>query len=258
MEVYNRGITYVTAFIDLKEDRSEYRTPEVSFNHFKRLASCGINICLFVSKIYLEEALKACNIYSNIYLMPTVELEDLEIYRIIKSVDLKVPETRNIIKDTYNYMALMNCKTEFVLKALESGIFNTTHYSWIDFNICHIIKTDNILEKLYKCSTLLKDNIMLLPSCWSKDESIDNILLVSDGIYWRFCGGFFIGDRMSMLDFHRCYEEYYLEFLEDTKKILWEVNFWAWIEYKSYWNPEYYISIHDDSMLNIPDIYIIN
>ena len=45
-------VTFVTALIDLEEDRSKDRSVETRIKLFKHIASSGIAICLYVSSNY--------------------------------------------------------------------------------------------------------------------------------------------------------------------------------------------------------------
>ena len=172
-----------------------------------------------------------------------------------------IPIVTNIKKDTKNYMILMNAKSEFVYNATLSNPFNTTHFAWIDFGICHILDTLNtnldtintMLSNLYNVSKLnLKDNFLLFPSCFSKDESRLRMHNIDKTINWRFCGGLFIGDKISIKDMHFRMLDKIPLFIQKTNVIVWEVNIWAWLEHSYDWNVDSYIADHNYTMLNIP------
>jgi hypothetical protein len=98
----------------------------------------------------------------------------------------------------------------------------------------------------------LPDKCMLVPGCWSKYDNI-NIGHVTECINWRFCGGFFIGDKDSILKFDSLYKTKFPEFTQTYNKLVWEVNFWAWLEVNSDWKPQWYAADHNDSILtNLP------
>lgn len=250
-------VTYVSAFLDLSDisdQRLKNRSPEKCFEYFSRLALTGIKICFFVSKKYEDYAKKLCDLYPNLYLVETLELEDLLTYKQTMSLDnLELPLYRTDYKDTKNYMIMMNAKIELVKKVLDINPHNSTHYAWIDFSLCHVIKLDKTLEYL-KNPPLKNINNIIIPGCWAKELSYKNINNIYNRIHWRFCGGFFLGDKQSIIDFFRCYENFYVDFLKTHKTVVWEVNFWAWLEYQNYWKPYVYYSGHDDGMLRIPII----
>jgi hypothetical protein len=251
-------VTLVTSFLDLNEDRSKDKSVEKCFIFFQKLANTNIPICLFVSEGYLDRAREICEKNKNIYLMPVVNLEDTWTYKTTSSIDnIQLPNNRTDYHDTYNFIILMNSKIEFVNEAIKLNPFQTNHFAWIDFSICHVIKSDNTLERFKTyCSSLLKDKFIIFPACWPKEYVNQYTENLYNQVIWRFCGGFFIGDKDSLRDFNVCYQKYYKIFLEERKKLVWEVNFWAWLENKKYWNPESYMANHNDSILNIPSEYL--
>jgi len=171
--------------------------------------------------------------------------------------DIKFPKQRSSTKDTYNYLISQNTKFEFMEKAIELNPFNTSHFAWIDFGVCHVVKSQETLDKLYTFSkSSLRDKMLAFPGCWNRKLSDEFIWQIDFRPYWRFCGGFFVGDRESILDFTNCYRTYYKKFLQDKKILVWDVNIWTWMEYNNYFKPEFYESTHDDSMLIIPSHYL--
>ena len=98
---------------------------------------------------------------------------------------------------------------------------------------------------------------MLFPSCWSKDKSITSIPLIKKQICWRFCGGFYIGDKHSIIEMHFLIQKELPNFI-NYNTIVWEVNLWAWLEYNCNWLVDTYDADHNDSILHIPDKYNIN
>jgi hypothetical protein len=70
--------------------------------------------------------------------------------------------------------------------------------------------------------------------------------------YWRFCGGFFLADKESFLEFHDLFFDKYPDFLRQHKRLIWEVNYWAWLEHECGWSPNWYAADHNDSIINIP------
>lgn len=223
--------TFVTAFLDLNEDQSKNKSPEKRFKHFNDMATVeGLPICLFVSGKFYEEASKMIKDHKNIYLMPVIELMDTWTYSTInEQSNLQLPEIRTDYKDTQNFLILMNAKIEFVAKAIQVNPFNTSHFAWIDFNISHVFSSPfKTLSSLSQTAMHLKTPLMLFPGCWTKQTSDSLIHNIYGIIHWRFCGGFFIGDMNSLIEFYKVYQTHFPEFLREYKKLVWEVNFWAW------------------------------
>ena len=278
-------ITFVSAFIDLNEERIKDRTPETRTQLFKQLADTGISICLYVSSTYETIGKILENEYTNVKLMPIINLEDTETYKLIKSFNPVLPVNRCHFKDTLNYMILQNAKSEFVYNAILSNPYNTEHFAWIDFSICHVLSgcsasgdsatgtntTHPILQKLYNSSiSKLNLNTVLFPSCFSFEKSKYYFNILSTHIIWRFCGGFFIGDKTSLQNMYFLMLKELPNFItqniqntdntNNTNKtnniISWEVNVWFWLEHKCNWIIDSYQADHNNSILDIPDKYI--
>ena len=142
------------------------------------------------------------------------------------SLPTKLPEERNIEKDTEDYLKLMNNKIFFVEEANKVNIFNTNVFAWIDFRIFHII-TDNelVTKKLQDISIKKYDsNIIEFAGNWQNKN------LELNKINWRFLGGYFLISNNKISDL-----------IEKTKNILfilstltWEVNIWAILEYNNF------------------------
>lgn len=251
-------VTFVAAFLDLNEDRSKDKSVEKCFGLFQRLIESQINICVYVSKSYYSTLKDICKDRQNVCLMESIELSDLWTYQTTKSVaDITLPDEKLSHHDTYNFLVLMNSKIEFVTKAMEINPFRTTHFAWIDFSVCHVIQNNNTLKRLYTFSrSALKESMLVFPVCWSRiyaERQIDNLY---SKVFWRFCGGFFIGDKESLLGFNNAYRQNYKKFLEESKRLVWEVNFWFWLEKNGYIIPETYVANHNDSILQIPGRYL--
>ena len=138
-------MTFVTALYKL--DERIYCTLEMYLNYFKPLADTGIHIHLFLQPKLYDEYIGNIGERSNIYITQ-LEFEDLPIYKQLCGVELDLPANRNIEKDTREFMILMNSKVEFVKRAIDQNIFNSTHFAWIDFGISKIIKKEDTLLKL--------------------------------------------------------------------------------------------------------------
>jgi glycosyl transferase family 25 len=274
-------ITFVTAFIDLNEHRPKDRTPEIRTQLFRQLAKSGISICLYVSSKYENIGKELANEYKNIKLMPITNLEDTETYKIITKFNPVLPINRCQYKDTLNYMILQNAKSEFVYNAILNNPYNTDYFAWIDFSICHVLNYNNsndsidnntihpILQKLYNSSiSIINLNTILLPSCFSFEKSKYYFNLISSHIIWRFCGGFFIGDKKSLQNMHLLMLKELPNFITQNRDnnnnnnnnniISWEVNVWVWLEHKCNWIIDTYQADHNESILDIPDKYITN
>lgn len=261
------GLTFVTAYISIYDNNPPMqRTDEWRIGNFKKMAETGIQLCVYVSPNYHDALLELAKEFTNVKVMDPINLEDTYIAKACEEYNLAhpdspltLPASRNLEKDTIKYLQLQNCKPWFVQDALSKNPWNSSHFAWIDFNIAYIFRD------LKRCQTQLKilangftnsnQDLFINPGCWGQwdvnrhDHHMDNI-------HWRFCGGFFMADKQSMSKFCDEVQVRFPEFLNITGKLLWEVNFWVWLEFacdKSVWSPRWYEADHNDRMLQIPN-----
>ena len=246
------NLTFVTLFIDIyKNNPFENKDLNWRIKNFENMAKTGIQICLYIDESSKSTIDTLCIRYPNIRLLKILDITDTWVYKLYKeSEDYSLPDTRNSKKDTLEYICIQNSKIEFVRDAISQNPFNSSHFAWIDFSIFYIFKepekTSEYLRTLSYRS--LKPNFLMIPGYWNKLTDINHIL---NDIHWRFCGGFFIGDKNSILEFHNYYLDYFPVFLKKYKKIIWEVNFWAWLEANTNWSPMWFYGVHNDTMLDL-------
>jgi hypothetical protein len=249
-------ITFVSAFMNIYQTPFQHRDDDWRFSHFKKLAETGIPLALIVSPEY-KSYIEGFN-YSNVKIIRTMELSEAWVYETYTKIEgemgepLALPNTRNVFKDTKEYILLMNAKTEFLKIAIEMRPFESSHYAWIDFNIFHIFEgKERIVKEMLTGMTkrTFHPYFLTLPGCWNKDYVIDDYLL--NDICWRFCGGFFVGSQTRILEFHQYYLDYFENFLREKKKLVWEVNFWAHIEKHNGLCAIWYPADHNEKILEI-------
>jgi hypothetical protein len=190
--------------------------------------------------------------YPNV-ILKTVDFKTLETYTDAMNLQpgtWDLPNCRNNAKDTTEYILLINSKSEFLKKAIDVNPWESTHFAWIDFSISYVFKEK---EKTLEYLRLLAyreylSTCLIVPGIWNK-LSTENIDSVFDFVNWRFCGGFLLGDRDSVVHFYDLYRQYFSEFLKESHRLVWEVNFWAWLEAKCNWNPTWFLASHDDTIL---------
>ena len=259
------SITFVTCFLDIYEESeiiktTEKKSLEKRLFYFKELASTGIQICLYISSNMENSIIPITNQYKNIK-YKIVNLKDLHIWKTVNEHKVTLPMNRCMIKDSFEYITLMNSKIEFMEYAIRENPWNSSHFAWIDFSVFYIIKNPNYFKKWlqFVSSLKLKDNFLTIPGCFShsrpfhkENDNLDNLL---NNIYWRFCGTFFIGDKNSLLEFYELYDLHFPLFLKIYGKLIWEVNFWSWLESFTDWKPIWYSADHNDSILQLSSDY---
>jgi len=230
---------------------------EWRFRHFKKIAKTGIQLMVFCSPdcaSYMDTLLVE---FPNI-VVKYMNLSETWTHRICEEVEEKIgeslvlPNTRSKEKDTREYIILMNAKTEYLKMAIEQNPWSSTHFAWIDFNIYHIFngKEQFMNQQLLTLSQrTFQPSFLTLPGSWGTIY-VNEHYLIND-ICWRFCGGFFIGSADRVLEFHKNYEDYFALFLEEKRKLVWEVNFWAYLELKNRLSAIWYSGDHNESIMEI-------
>ncbi len=249
------NITYVTSLIDIYDKPVNGRSLDWRFEHFEKLVKSNIPICLFISQKYYDYFNeKLINLSQNYILdINILDFNNSFIYNIVNNnSNLLLPNNRNHEKDTKEYMILMNQKIEQIKLTIDKNPFNSNYFCWIDFSINYIFKnSENTLNYLSNLnSQKINKEFILIPGCWSKDTNLNYLY---DNIHWRFCGGFFIGDKNSLLKFYNFYLTYFPEFIFKYNKLVWEVNFWTWLESEKHFHFDWFNADHNDSMCILPE-----
>jgi hypothetical protein len=259
-----QSVTFVTSFFYIYErEYDAKKTIPWRIERFREIASTGINICVYVCPT-LEKYIKEleAEFPDNVRLMKTMEIRDTIISNFLdENGEYTLPEKRSDTKDLAGYLTVINSKTEFMTHAIQENPWNSTHFAWIDFNISHVFfdKERSLTFLRYIGSRdYFEDSFFIIPGCWDK-WSGEHIGHITEIIHWRFCGGFFMGDAASIQRFHYLYLEHFPLFLQEHHKLVWEVNFWAWLESKTNWlsvyenNPghhTWYKADHNDSIIS--------
>lgn len=256
--------TFVSAFVSIYTNSNPTSHPEKTLErriaHFEDIANTGIQLCLYSCPITKPLLMAFQDKYQNVKLLD-FDYRDTDTYRAcMRDNDtITYPRMRDASKDTCEYMALMHCKIEFMNHAISVNPWNSDTFAWIDFSIGYIFKNKQVsLNQLTKIANSKFNGRyhMVIPGCWGVilDDSA-----VLENIHWRFCGGFFLGRIEAIQMFYYFYKTYFPIFMNKHNRALWEVNFWAWLEFVSQWRPYwYYCKTHDDSMLLVPDNLFIH
>lgn len=246
----HRMITFVTAFININQNKKNDSQIAWRIKHFLNLVKTGISICVYVDSTMEDEVKEIANTYPNVKVMKIIRLSDLFAYKVCSAMakNLQLPYTDNANKDTKDYMIVQNSKLEFVKDAMDENPFQTDHFAWIDFSITYIFSGDEYIKILTDLnSAKINDSLLIIPGCWSQKLTKFEVL---KSICWRFCGGFFLGDRKSLEEFYFLYTEHFPKFIAADETMVWEVNFWGWLECSTSWSPTWYLADHDIRIIN--------
>ena len=252
-----QNVTYVSAYYTLESTPYFNAHPEEwDPSPIFELARSGIQLCLYIGPTCaFESVFENLEIECpNFRLMPyRLYYKDMWVYHELqKSGTTALPASRNVEKDTLEYMVYMHSRHEIIEDAISENPWDSTHFAWIDFNSPRLFskKTDSFakLHEIAKYSFPLET--AYFAGCWAKldDNAAKNI---ASSINWRFCGAFFLGDIRALVQFADMYRVRFAEFIEKTGTFCWEVNFWAWLEHTAVWKPTWYRGDHNDEMLNI-------
>ena len=247
--------TFVTAYLKVYDEEYDVsRNFQNRLKYFMLLLDLGINVCIFVEPELQEKFNEIEKNYKNLKIIQSISINELELYKIGEenSELCNLPTNRNQVKDTKNYMFLMLSKLEFLKKSIDVNPYNSDYFCWFDFSLPYIFKDiNNTLLKIKNISNNKFSNkkFISLPGCWNfKINDINNLM---DNIVWRFCGGFLLGDKETITNFYTISNYNFVNFLNQTKTLVWEVNYWAWLEGIGLISPIWYLADHDDSIVNI-------
>ena len=164
--------TFVTSFLKIYDENESPISTESRLEYFKTIVETGIPIYIFCSRCYEEPLREIAN--SNM-ILECIELEDTDFFKFMRQIPCELPISRNPKKDTFEYMTLMNCKTEFVEKVIHKNPWNSRNYAWLDFNFFHIFKSD--IKKEYEMAfkslvymqtrEFSEQDFICIPGCWN-------------------------------------------------------------------------------------------
>ena len=240
--------TFVSCIVKLYETEPfEYKNIEWRIEQFKKIARKKIKIVLYLDTSTFFYFNNIISEFPNVCFL-FLDFKETTIYKECKREYLELPSNRNEKKDTNDYLALMNSKIEYIKDAICKNVWNSNYFAWFDFSMAYLFNNlDDTLSKMEKMQHIQKDKTFLfIPGCWNK---LNNNQFILNSIHWRFCGTFFIGDKKSLLDFYDAYITHLPLFLQEHNKLIWEVNFWAWLEKENLIQPNWYNSDHNDKII---------
>ena len=182
-----------------------------------------------------------------------IQKTNLAIWRLIyKHDDITLPQNRNHEKDTREHLWKTHVAIELVNMAMQQNPFETAHFAWIHYSLPYIVRNPFMYTYLRDlCNMNLRESFLILPGCIN--QAIESPSM--DDICWRFSGGFLLGDGGSISQFYDLYLRELDRFLRTYRKLVWEVNFYAYLEgfCRDEWKVIWYPGNHDDSIIhNIP------
>jgi hypothetical protein len=112
-----------------------------------------------------------------------------------------------------------------------------------------ITNIENAKNRIHKIANIhLNSNILVIPTIYGRSP-----VMHFSHVNWRFAGGFFFGDKESILEFDKLYQNNFLRIIKQDGILTWEVNIWEVFENFLDWKPIAYYGSHNDTMFqNIP------
>jgi hypothetical protein len=278
--------TFVTAFIQIYDESSNDivyggRDTAWRYAHFRTLAESGVPICVYVDEREHANMTEFAHEFSNIWVMPPKSLSQTWSHacvNVYKTGELTRPALADSAKDSNDYMTLIVAKTEWVADAARINPWRTPHFAWIDFSIAHVFqdipRCQSEIRRIASCGVTKEDHdrfpgketdtpFLCIPGSGMystplaqnlSEMSHENLLiefpLLLNVPCWRFCGGLFVGDALSIIEFDALCRTMFPVFLDKYRRIVWEVNLWSWIESAvPTWKPIWYKADHQDDTM---------
>jgi hypothetical protein len=237
---------FVTALIDLGTVAPELKSVETRLAHFRTLAQTGIPLCVFTSSAYATALQDVCRECPNVHLHRCIELQETPTYRMCEAHKDSLPAMRNVVKDTAEFLTLMNAKLDFMDEAAQAH--DARQLAWIDFNVWHVVRnTEQVAANLQRiAASELDTEQVCIPGCWPAGP------VARERISWRFCGGFFLGKKEAIARFVEAYRKQ-AHAIFAAQGLTWEVNVWAILEQSDAFAPCWYKADHNDTLFQIPD-----
>lgn len=269
--------TIVTSYINYFKTPLKESTHDVRFSKLKNLLELQIPIIIYVSKDCINSLVERIKIYPNnshIRIHPLKEsfFESSLFYLIASKSNPKyLPKDRFFPKDTFDYMCFLHSKIEFLNSAVEYNPFSHDYFMWLDYNISEIWGDLNVIKKMFSylycfgfCNKLIQTpctehcrgeiiddkNCIILPSCWDKRKVTEHDLC--EKVFWRFTGNCLVSKKEAIQHLFYLYSVHFQPFLEKFDTMIWDINFWAYLEQYADWKPITYKANHDDTIINFP------
>ena len=239
------SIIFTTCFFDINSDFTKDKPPNVCFFHFSSLAQTGIRIHLYLSPCFRSIYESTCGIRKNVT-VEYIDKDTLQTFTEVRDLEIRLPAQRTEHHDTQAFLTTMNAKAELVYRTMQLYPL-AHHFAWIDFSIFHVFRNKETANYLTMLGSQRIKAHLLMPGCWTSQE------VSFDRVQWRFCGGFFLGNREAITQLYTLYRTEFREIVR-TRGLAWEVNVWAYFETRGL-RVQWYAGGHDDSIVRIPSEY---
>lgn len=263
-------LTLVSSYVNYYHTPIENHDFRLPF--LKKLVDLEIPLIIFVSPDCLkvvETFLIAQQCQRHVSIVPLAKsfFESSFMYQTAMEtpgIPLELPNNRLEPKDTLEYMCYQHSKVEFTSRAAHINPYKSTHFAWCDYDLFRSWDCPPILrfihqyglptlqyrppDEMHLAKSWLAKDQMYLPGCFGKSTYSTNFLC--NNICWRFCGGFYLGTQEAVCHLYDLYLEHFPRFLDNYRTMVWDVNFWTYLEQESDWDPYVYIADHNPRLIS--------
>lgn len=202
--------------------------------NFRWLESTGLPITCFLDISLVGEV----EFKPNVEVRPTA-LHDLKTHKLWTSGPCELPARRCSVKDTIEYLSIVNMKTFWLEDLIREGHRRVT---WVDFGLAHICRNPEVSFSNLRRLPFLSPGIHAVSGRTDLTDHLDDVA-------WRYYGGIISADS-GIHDFNCLL---WAEYLNCYPQISWEGNYWARIEkLRGARIHPYFAFKFDDSILNLP------
>jgi hypothetical protein len=198
--------------------------------------------------VFEELGQRLLNLPLTIHAQLGQTLEDCWLWPVLQDI----PSTAaccNPNKDTLEYHVVQHQKVAWLCQVADKYEFADT-FVWMDYGILHIpgITEQGIIDFVNKVD-VAKTSTIDIPGCWRRSDYIS-----MNTPCWRFCGTVLVCPKKQLTAFDSAIKKEAVSYINETRKVSWEVNTWAMVENK-YGLPirQYHAVTHDQRMLTAYD-----
>lgn len=211
--------TIITCMYDIRSKEKSSVSPSIkSVSDYlkigKSLMDLEVPMVIFTEESLKNEITSMRKEHKDLTKIEVIPLENLWGYAYLEKL-AEVMKTYEIYnsnksKDTSLYITLTNSKFDFIEQVMKSNPFNTEHYLWLDFGICHVAKNFNSIRRW----------VSNLPDKVRKLEIIPYTGKLEPRAYFKnihhnVAAGVVSGNSIYLTTFCKLFKEYYLKILED-------------------------------------------
>jgi hypothetical protein len=221
--------TFVSAFFDIRSRENnplngtthdEFAPPDYYLNVGRKLLKTPINLVFFTESKYVDYIAgqrKKYGLFDKTRII-TLDFEQLPIYDTLPRLEEydKEYHVSNLHPEKFTplYYLITHCKTHFINRVSVENPFNSHFISWIDFRLlsasrCSFDGLKRIASEVQRFYTLDGPKVWINMMSYVRKDEVSNRYWYYRNTYGKVAGGFIIGERSAITQFHQlCHTEY--------------------------------------------------